>query len=115
MAKLNWHWLSLSQTCQNLKSGQASAYAADTRDVGARTGAGESNLLLCKSLADEASSSSPGIGSKTGRRRAPGLTSWCAHWYQGPALYAGGAHRVRNPGDERLSSTLLGDGGESPA
>ena len=25
MAKLNWHWLSLSQTCQRLKSGQASA------------------------------------------------------------------------------------------
>ena len=24
MAKLNWQWLSLSQTCQHLKSGQAS-------------------------------------------------------------------------------------------
>ena len=54
MAKLNWQWLSLSQTCQHLKSGQASVMQL-TQEMLERAQALENQTHCYASLlADEA-------------------------------------------------------------
>ena len=46
MSELDWHWLTLSQACQRLKSGQGSALEL-TRDVETCKRLGGTNTLLC--------------------------------------------------------------------
>ena len=73
MAKLNWHWLSLSQTCQNLKSGQASAMRL-TQEMLERAQALENQTFCYASLlADEALAAARALDQKQAAGEPLGL------------------------------------------
>ena len=73
MAKLNWHWLSLSQTCQNLKSGQASAMQL-TQEMLERAEALENQTFCYASLlADEALAAARALDQKQAAGEPLGL------------------------------------------
>ena len=73
MAKLNWQWLSLSQTCQHLKSGQASVMQL-TQEMLERAQALENQTHCYASLlADEALAAAHALDQKQAAGEPLGL------------------------------------------
>ncbi len=64
MTQLDWHWLTLSQVCQRLKSGQGSAVQLVQETLARANGLSEQTHAFARLLADEALSTAAALDAK---------------------------------------------------